>query len=242
MVVTPNAVDPEGAHDDMRRDFGDFRRGVSAVLFGSGARTVARLTLIFFVVTYYGVESFGYLGEVAAIVELSAAFANLGLPKSLFGYLEQHRREGADQGALIGEACLATLLTGGLLAAGIWLLWPYIFPTAAGVPAYVAGAIVLIAVTEILLTVTRSARLMRWDMMAKGVVKPWGFLLLAALGYAGGVYALGWPPVQTLFVSYLLSLAITGIFAVAGFVMVLRDQHISLRYTSMSKVLQLMEV
>ena len=203
-------------------DMHDTRRSVLAIVSSSGARIVARLLLIAFVVKLYGLKSFGYLGEVAAIVELSAAFAGFGLPKSLLSYLDTEKSDPQATGYLMSNAIALTALVGLLMSFFLTIFWPYIFPKISGIPSYIGIAIILIATTEILLTITRSRRLIRWDALAKGVIKPWSFLVFAALGYFLFVRENGSDATTALFAAYAGSLGLTFLFALCGLANVLR--------------------
>tara|TARA_R110000787_G_scaffold176420_3_gene288613 strand:+ start:2629 stop:4104 length:1476 start_codon:yes stop_codon:yes gene_type:complete len=211
-----------------RKDLGDLQRGMLAILGGSVARTIARVMLIVFVVRLYGLSSFGYLGEVAALIELSAALASFGLPKTLLAYLDEVKGEAAAEGQLITNAIVVSATIGLVLAGMLWLIWSSIFPASSGVPSHVAIAVAMIAATELLLTVTRSRRVIRWDTLIKGVIKPWSFLLFAFIGYFLLVKSAYLTPVATLFAAYLGSIVVSMAIAMIGFIQTQRFQQFAL--------------
>lgn len=211
-----------------RKDMSDLQRAMLAILGGSVARTIARIVLIVFVVRLYGLSSFGYLGEVAALIELSAALASFGLPKTLLSYLDEVKGDAIFQGRLISNAVFLSALLGLGLAGTLWFVWPAIFPSSSGVPSYVAIAVVVIAVTELLLTVTRSRRIIRWDTLVKGVVRPWSFLLFAVTGYFLLVKPAIFAPVSALLAAYLASIVLSLIIALVGFFQIRRSQSFAI--------------
>lgn len=218
------------------RDFSDLRRTVIATSTSSLTRIVARILLIIFVVDLYGIGSFGYLGEVAASVELLAAMASLGLPKTIMAYFDRHRDDAGGSANLVTNALCLTGVTALGLSIILGLLWPLLFPY---VPAYVAGSILIIALTEMMLTLTRSRRIIKWESIVKGVVKPWGFFILAMAGYFIFVQRLGAEPIIILMAAYFLSLILSAIFAFIGFFQIIKNGQIILGQAKASAMLAL---
>lgn len=208
-----------------RDDMGDLQRAMIAVFSGSITRTVARVILILFIVQLYGLGSFGYLGEVAAMVELLAALAGFGLPKTLMAYLDKVDGNPEAEGQLISNAIMLAAMLGTGFGLVLWLIWPFIFPVVSGVPSYVTSAVVLIAVTELLLTVTRSKRVIRWDALVKGFVKPWSFLLFSVGGYFLLVRTGYLSPVAALFAGYMASTLLAALIALTGFARTRRKHY-----------------
>jgi len=218
---------PQSASDSAR-DFSDLRRAVVATFSSSLARTVARVLLIIFVVKLYGVGSFGYLGEVAATVELLAAMACLGLPKTIMAYFDRHKADAEDSANLTANALCLTAVTGVILSMILFLIWPYIFPTNAHVPAYIASAIFIIAITEMMLTLTRSRRVIRWESIVKGLIKPWGFFIFSMMGYFIFIQNYNWQPMVVLIAAYFLSLILSAFFAFLGLLQILKSKQITI--------------
>lgn len=218
------------------RDFSDLRRAVIATSTSSLTRVVARILLIIFVVDLYGISSFGYLGEVAASVELLAAMACLGLPKTIMAYFERHKDDANSSANLVSNALCLTAFTAFILSLILGLLWPLLFPN---IPAYMAAAIFIIALTEIMLTITRSRRIIKWESIVKGVVKPWGFFVLAMMGYFIAVQKLGAEPIIILMASYFLSLIFSALFAFVGFFQIIKNGQITAGKTNFSSMILL---
>ena len=214
--------------NESARDFADLRRAVIATFSSSLARSVARVMLIIFVVDLYGIGSFGYLGEVAASVELLAALACLGLPKTIMAYFERERESARNSANLVANALGLTMIVGIILSAIMLILWPLLFPIDAHIPAYAAAAIFLISSTEMMLTLTRSRRIIKWESIVKGLVKPWGFFILAMIGYFFIIQQYDSEPMAVLIAAYFLSLIISAIFAFVGMLQILRDGQISI--------------
>lgn len=200
-----------------QRDLGDLQRAMLAIFSGSLARSVARILLIVFVIRLYGLESFGYLGEVAALVELFAALASYGLPKTLLAYIEKEKSQARPEGQLISDAILLSGIISVVFGLLLLTAWPFIFPVDSNVPSYAVAAITLIAVTEMLLTITRAQRIIRWDTLVKAVVKPWGFFLFNVCGYFLFVEKGLLLPVEALFAGYLASQILGLVLALTGF-------------------------
>ena len=210
------------------RDFSDLRRAVIATFSSSLARSVARVLLIIFVVDLYGIGSFGYLGEVAATVELLAALACLGLPKTIMSYFDRDRESPENSANLVANALGLTMLIGAILSVLMVILWPLLFPVDAHIPAYAAAAIFIICITEMMLTLTRSRRIIKWESIVKGLVKPWGFFILAMAGYFFIIQQYESEPMMVLIAAYFLSLIISALFAFVGMVQILKDGQISI--------------
>ncbi len=213
--------------DSSARDFADLRRAVIATFSSSLARSVARVLLIIFVVDLYGIGSFGYLGEVAATVELLAALACLGLPKTIMAYFERERESARNSANLVSNALGLTMAVGAILSLAMLILWPILFPVNAHIPAYAAAAIFIICSTEMMLTLTRSRRIIKWESIVKGLVKPWGFFILAMGGYFFIIEQHDSEPMAVLIAAYFLSLIISALFACIGMWQILRDGQIA---------------
>ena len=96
------------------------------------------------------------------------------------------------------------------------MLWPFIVNPVAVHTVFAILGIPMIALAEIALTATRHRRSVAWDTIVKAVVKPWGFLLLALIGYmwmeqSGQATSL--TAGEALVAAYIASLAISAVAA-----------------------------
>lgn len=173
---------PQHEQSEMIRDRRDLSRGARQILSGSGVRMIARILLIVFVAKMYGVSAFGRLGETVAIIELCAAFSTFGLNKTLLGELANTDGTAAPLNSTVYDGLLLTTIISITIAVVLWFSWALIFPTGA-TPRLAALGVPLIAMSDVALTATRHFRTVAWDTIAKAIVKPWGFLILALLGY-----------------------------------------------------------
>jgi len=148
---------------------------------------------------------------------LLAAVATVGLPKTIMAYLERYKLDQEDSANLVANAISLTAIMGIILGGSLFVAIPFVFPSSSYVPSYVAAAICIISFTEILLTLTRSQRIIRWEAMVKGLVKPWSFFLLAMIGYFIFVVQLGFRPMHVLIGAYSLSLILAAGVALYGF-------------------------
>ena len=120
MADSPNKMSTKS---NSARDFGDLRRAVVATFSSSLARIVARVLLILYVVKLYGLGSFGYLGEVAASVELLAALSCLGLPKTIMAYFDRYKSDTQKSANLTANAFVLTAFISLILSGILALLW-----------------------------------------------------------------------------------------------------------------------
>lgn len=160
----------------------DLRKGAYQILSGFGVRMTARILLIVFVARMYGIENFGRLGEIVAVVELLATFATFGLSKTLLGRLSE---DGADDqaGTRIAEAAALVGALSLAMTAVLWAAWPYYASESMAGSQFVLLGIPLIALSEIATTATRHFRTALWDTLVKALVKPWSFLILGVASY-----------------------------------------------------------
>ncbi len=234
-----NQPDDSPSENNSARDFSDLRRAVVATFSGSMARVVARILLIIFVVKLYGVGNFGYLGEAVAAVELLAALATLGLPKTIMAYFDRHKFDELGSAKLVTNALCLTAIVGGGLSLILGAFWPLLFSVESAVPFYTATAIFIISMTEMMLTLTRSRRIIRWEALVKGLVKPWSFFLLSMVGYFLFVQNLHFSPMTVLITAYLLSLCMSAFFAFLGFIQLIRNDLINIGSVNLKAVFSL---
>lgn len=174
-----------GAIDDIK----DILRGALASLGGFGGRMLARLVLMLVAGHLYGAASLGLLGQVAALTEIIAAAATMGLKRTLLDLLSG--KEAEEQALkIIKEALMAALLAAFLGAFLLAALWPLLFP-APSMPLLLLGAIPSIVIAEVGGAAIRFKRIIRWEVIARCVFEPWGFLLGALTFYYTGLTETG---------------------------------------------------
>ena len=174
-----------GGIDDIK----DILRGALASLGGFGGRMLARLAMIFFAGTFYGKGAFGHLGEVAAITEILAAAAVLGLKRTLLDMLSAKGAE--DQaGQIIKEALIASLILGGVMSLALGFAWSMLFP-AVPMPLILYLAVPGIVVAEVAGTAIRFKRIIRWEVIARCVMEPWAFFGAILIFYWAGMKDMG---------------------------------------------------
>lgn len=163
-------------------DIRDVVRGAVASFFGFGGRLIARALLMVLAGRVYGIEALGVLGQVAAITEISAAVGVIGLKRGLLDQLSYESENGRSVEARIVEALGLALA----FAVGISILllfaWPLVLSDGR-IAAFLFFAVPVIVFTEIALTAVKYKRIIRWDVWARGIAEPWGFLLFASLVY-----------------------------------------------------------
>ncbi|WP_411817321.1 lipopolysaccharide biosynthesis protein [Hyphococcus sp. DH-69] len=225
---------------EMIRDRRDLARGALQILSGSGVRMVARVMLIVFVAKMYGVNVFGRLGETVAIIELAAAFAAFGLNKTLLGELAKAGNSSATLRHTLYTALTLSAVISISIGTALWLIWGNIFPSHAA-PRYAAFGVPLIAMSDVALTATRHFRTVAWDTIAKAIIKPWGFLLLALAGYFvstsptfDGIITISL--IDALILGYVLSLLLAALLA---FVVVVKMYGLPRKAISIRNTLQL---
>ncbi len=160
----------------------DLRKGAWQILSGFGVRMAARILLIVFVARMYGIEDFGRLGEIVAVVELLATFATFGLAKVLLGRLSEDGQEHQAASRIAEAAGLVAILSFSMTAI-LWAAWPLLASQSMAGSEFVLFGIPLIALSEIATTATRHFRTAFWDTLVKALVKPWSFLILAVAAY-----------------------------------------------------------
>jgi len=174
-----------GGIDDIK----DILRGALASLGGFGGRMLARLAMLFFAGSYYGAEKFGHLGEVAAITEIMAAAAVLGLKRTLLDMLSA--KDAADKtGQIIKEALLASLILASIMSVGLGFAWSLLFPDAP-MPFILYLAVPGIVVAEVAGTAIRFKRIIRWEVIARCVMEPWAFFAAVLIFYWVGMTEIG---------------------------------------------------
>ncbi len=175
-----------GNIDDIR----DILRGAIASLGGFGGRMIARLILMITAGQLYGAIPLGLLGQVAAITEILAAVAVLGLKRSLLDLMSEDEKEGRDPQQTIIAALVVSLGLGAAMSLLLALVWPILFPDLQ-MPILLYGAIPGIVFAEVAGAAIRFRRIIRWEVVARCVLEPWSFLIAAVLLYFADAGAAG---------------------------------------------------
>ena len=183
-------------------DSRDIRRGALSLLGGFGGRLVARVGVVALAGRIFGIEAFGQLGEVAALIECAAALGMLGFRRSVFPLIARTSPAQGAATALLGAAAGSLVL---VLVLG--MLWPLLFPA---VPRLVLVALPALVLGDVALAITRHQRSMRWEVLARSLGEPWGLLLLLLLAWALAPSATG------LLAAYAGSMLISGLIALYG--------------------------
>lgn len=166
-----------GALEDIR----DILRGAFASLGGFGGRMLARLALMIIAGQLYGAGPLGVLGQVAAITEILAAIAVLGLRRTLLDVLSETNLTPTQVANGVKEALLGSLIVAATMSLILWFSWPFLFPDMQP-PLLLLFVIPAIAFADVAGTAIRFKRIIRWEVIARCVMEPWAFLL-AALGF-----------------------------------------------------------
>jgi len=138
---------------------------------------IARLMLMLVAGQLYGAAPLGLLGQVAAIVEILAAVAVLGLRRSLLDMLSA---DGVHVASTVKEALVSSLMMAAAMSLVLSLAWPYLF-SATAMPPILYGAIPCIVFAEVAGTAIRFKRIIRWEVIARCVMEPWVFLAAALI-------------------------------------------------------------
>ncbi len=171
-------------------DIKDILRGALASLGGFGGRMIARLILMITAGHLYGAVPLGLLGQVAAITEILAAVAVLGLKRSLLDLMSEDEKEGRDPDQTLIAALAVSLGLAALMSVSLALVWPILFPDLQ-MPLLLYGAIPGIVFAEVAGAAIRFRRVIRWEVIARCVMEPWSFLIAAVLLYFAGAGEVG---------------------------------------------------
>lgn len=175
-----------GALDDIK----DILRGALAALGGFGGRMLARLVLILTAGQLFGAEAFGVLGQIAAITEITAAIATLGLRRSLLDYLSADHADEDAAASTIKSALISSLGLAIALSLLLGFAWPFLF-NELPMPTILYFSIPAIVFSEVAGTAIRFKRIIRWEVIARYIMEPWFFLGAALLFYHFGMIATG---------------------------------------------------
>lgn len=163
-------------------DIKDIIRGALASLGGFGGRMIARLALMVTAGQLYGAISLGILGQVAAITEILAAVAVIGLKRSLLQFLSEQSDSNAKVLSTVKEAVISSVLIAGGLSLVFAGAWSFMFPDIT-MPVALYFAVPAVAFAEVAGTAIRFKRIIRWEVVARCIMEPWTFLLAALTCY-----------------------------------------------------------
>jgi len=200
-------------------DTRDIARGAGVNYVGYIARLGSRVPFIFLAGLLYGEARFGVFTFALTVVETSAALATLGIKRSLYKFMsEEMAREGSVYHSISAGVTLTVtvaLTTGAVVALGAdWLASAFHLPSAAGSLRMMSIAIPMIGASEILLTVIRFTRQMRFDVYARSLAEPMTLTVAIAVLWFAGVRDLG------LALGYTASLTVAALLSAVFFVRV----------------------
>ncbi|HEX6375839.1 MAG TPA: oligosaccharide flippase family protein [Allosphingosinicella sp.] len=168
-------------------------RGAQASGAGFAVRLGARLLFLFVAGRLFGAAAFGAYALALATIELAVGVGSLGTKKTLFQLLDRHGEErGRPLAHILLDAALLVMLASLLLSAAIAAA-ALALPTALLAPA-TASALLLLApmvagqaLLDLFLAATRWTRAIRFEVVARSVIEPWGLLAGCV-----GAWLLGW--------------------------------------------------
>ena len=166
------------------QDIKDILRGALASLGGFGGRMVARLALMVIAGQLYGASAVGLLGQVAAITEIMAAVAVLGLKRSLLDMMSAKTANG-NASSIAKAALISSLILASFMSFILGLIWPLLFHDTP-MPALLYLAVPCIVFAEVGGTAIRFLRIIRWEVIARSILEPWTFFLAALFLFWGG--------------------------------------------------------
>ena len=214
--MTPTRAQPAPVRSPS--DASTIARGAAVNFIG----TVARLTksVSFIVLTrMFGAEIFGLYMLGWTIVDLVAKVGQFSLDKGLINFIPRMREEGDTDGIhrtiaqALGVGLLLSAGVGAALYAGAGALAEGLLekPRLTGMLRVLAVGLPLIALTQIILGVTRAHKVMKHDAMVRGAVEP-----LVLFGAACALFYGGWR-IYGIAAAHLTSLACGLLFAVYVF-------------------------
>lgn len=200
------------ANDEEQRlkDRRDLGRGALAMLAGFVPRTLAGITFLFIAGNLYGAERLGQFFMATASVELLAAIAVLGQKKALHPHLQSTDPTHTNNKDIAQITWTSLALSFGI--ASPLTLAAYIGLSFIDDMAVMAFAIPLILICDILLTVTRHRRVMKYFIAARSVLEPWVKVLAAGAFGVLGLYSWG------LAAAYLSGIGMAAFIAIFGYI------------------------
>lgn len=165
-------------------DIKDILRGALASLGGFGGRMAARLILMIVAGQLYGAAALGVLGQVAAITEILAAVAVIGLKRKLLDFLSEPSDRETHLISTVKEALITTFIVACTMSLLFATAWPFLFPDI-DMPIALYIAVPAIVFAEIGGTAIRFKRIIRWEVVARCVMEPWVFLAVSLIYFYG---------------------------------------------------------
>ncbi|MGY8985638.1 MAG: lipopolysaccharide biosynthesis protein [Sphingomonadales bacterium] len=191
-------------------DVRDIFRGALASLGGFGGRLIARIILMIVAGQQFGAVELGVLGQVAAIVEILTAIGVMGLKRSLLNMLSLDAKEKQPIGRRVLEAITVSTIVALALSLLLALVWPSLFPDRPEIPVILIFAIPAMVFTEVSLTAIKFKRIIKWDVISRGILEPWSFLIFSVTLYLMGIIHNG------LIIAYAGSLIVSGLVGLTG--------------------------
>jgi O-antigen/teichoic acid export membrane protein len=167
-------------------------KGAAATLGGFAIRFGARVMLLLVAGHLFGAVLFGAFALGAGVVATSVGFAGLSLKKMLFPMLEEGRREGAEGttrsilDAVLLVAAASALVAVPIMAAAALLPRSVLAEATAAALFWLAPAIAGQALLDVLTTATRWTHKVRYEVVARSIVEPYGALAGAVAAYLIG--------------------------------------------------------
>lgn len=170
-------------------------RGVGSNAFSFIIRFAARASFLYIGARLYGAAAYGVFSLAVAVVELMVPVASLGLKRMIFPWLEEEANTGAADARpathVLLDALLLTVLSG-LGIAGVVALGAQVLPAAMVSDqlrfalAVLAPAVLGQAAGDVALAATRWTHMMRYEVMARGMIEPYvATAVTFAAWYAG---------------------------------------------------------
>jgi len=164
--------------------------GARATAFGFAIRFGARIAFLYVAARLYGIALFGSYALAVAAVELAVTIGGLGFKRILFKRLEE---EGAARPHIHIVLDAAVLVAGLSLALGALFLLAVAAAPAGLISPNVARALVLLApmiagqaLLDLFLASTRWTHIIRYEVLSRSVIEPYGALAAALAAYALG--------------------------------------------------------
>lgn len=168
--------------------------GISSAL-GLVVRVGASLLFIYVAARLFGAQLYGVFVLATAVVEVGVAFAAMGAKQILFALLDEAGTEADAQARhthVVADFAVLVIGAGALVAAAI-VAGSALLPegrlsaaTFAAV-AWLAPAVVLQALADLFLSATRWKHVIRYQVLGRSVVEPYGALAATVLAFALGM-------------------------------------------------------
>ena len=191
-------------------------RGAQATGLGFGVRMGARFLFLFVAGRLFGATAFGAYVLAVAVVELAVSLGGLSMKTILFQLLD---RGAGEPERPVGHILIDAALLVGLASIGLGaaiMLAAALLPASLLTPATATALFLLApmvagqALLDLCLAATRWRHAMRYEVLGRSLIEPWGLVAGAAAAYAWGLREDG------LVVGYWSGTAAALLFALAG--------------------------